>query len=123
MHRLIDAWVLSLPEGLKPSLDVAFGLMCHPRARRHDLTIAIIQNAYASRNSYVHHARSWYRRTWWPGGFVSALLRNDGVRGLRYKLYARTPFEIRRRTAAMIGCACWNAPRQNSRAHFGGAPV
>jgi hypothetical protein len=46
----------------------------------------------------------------------TALLRNDDVRGPRYKPPERTLFEIRRSAATVISGAGWNARQQNSRA-------
>jgi hypothetical protein len=46
----------------------------------------------------------------------TALLRNDDVRGPRYKPPERTPFEIRRSAATVIAGGGWNARQQNSRA-------
>jgi hypothetical protein len=46
----------------------------------------------------------------------TALLRNDGVRGPRYKPHERAPFEIRRSAVPVIARARWNARQQNSRA-------
>ena len=46
----------------------------------------------------------------------TALLRNDDVRGPRYKPHERAPFEIRRGTATVIARARLDARQQNSRA-------
>ena len=48
----------------------------------------------------------------------TALLRNDEVRGPRYKPPERTLFEYRRSAATVIADAGWNARQQNSRARL-----